>query len=143
MFGNPLAQRENLSSTFKSSPEGRYLLLKMVVMVVVLAGLALVVVCCQVDEFCGVDGWQGPKNPFRPPINHPLEGELLCFKGKLIASEGAIFGQGRNSGGTRNNLFLFLSSSVTLSSLCCFHCPDLQVVVAVEVVVEAAGYPWP
>ena len=53
----------------------------MVVMVVVVLG-ALVVdfaVRCRVDEKCGVDGWRGPKSPFKLPRNHPFEGELLCF----------------------------------------------------------------
>ena len=51
----------------------------MVLVSVVLALVVVFVLRCRVGEFCSVDGWRGPKNPFRPPINHPLEGEPVAL----------------------------------------------------------------
>jgi len=80
-----------LSLASDSSPEGRYLLLKTGVMVLVLVAVVLVAVFvlrCRVGQFCSVDGWQGPKNPYRPPINHPLEGEPVASEEGEPPSDG-------------------------------------------------------
>jgi len=86
----PFSLEGELSSTSESSPERRYLSLKTAVMVTVLVALALVVAFVLRCRVCGVDGWRGPKNPFRPRINHPLEGESLCFGGEPVALEEGV-----------------------------------------------------
>jgi len=52
-------------------------------------------------ENCAVGSWRGARNPFRLPINHPFEGELLGFEGELLALEGepiALEGGERSNG---------------------------------------------
>jgi hypothetical protein len=43
---------------------------------------------CRMGEDCAVGSWLGPKNPFRPLINHTFEGELLGFEGDIVALKG-------------------------------------------------------
>jgi len=70
----PFGLEGESSLTSESLPEGRGLLLNTAV-VVLLALVFVLVLRCRVGELCGVDGWRGPKNLFKPLMNHPLEGE--------------------------------------------------------------------
>ena len=54
---------------------------------------------CRVGAGCAVGSWQGPKNPFRLPINHPFEGELFGFEGEPGSFGRRTFGRRRRNSG--------------------------------------------